>query len=190
MNTEDNPIHKNKQQKNPQFTYHHRRQKKRVLSQQDTGQLIASMGIILALSVFFLASISTGLIGSDVTVPLQRSTSPLPEFLHIKETFGLALQYNLGTMNITENHLVFHGRLLLSNVYTNALSKTTREFQQLLLAHNVQFEVNSGEFSSFSLRFQSVTEKGYVYQVPIILEYYDGSTYIKQTVVYSLIGSE
>ncbi|RLF34800.1 MAG: hypothetical protein DRN08_04085 [Thermoplasmata archaeon] len=66
----------------------------------ESGQILTLLGILLALSVFVLASMASEISDLNLVVPSERASSLLKEFNNIKDTFGLALNYNLVNISI------------------------------------------------------------------------------------------
>lgn len=149
-----------------------------------SGQMITIMAITLALSVIIMGSLTSEISDLDVTIPQIRSGDLLSEFLHLKQCFGVALNYNLVT--IDEDTLEFEGDLYGRNQrypkimeVVNDLSNTFRSFE---LQHDKIFSATYE-----ALDYGYLTEQGHVYHVRILLTLRDASGVLVEPVIYSIV---
>jgi len=148
--------------------------------------MIVLMGIILAVSVFAVSSIPTEISDLSVTVPKARSNSLLPEFIHLKETFGLALNYDFVSIEFIDTELDFQKHLCdVSETISESVTQTANQFYMIELQHDKIF---NAEYKA--LRYSHLSTEGHVYHVDVRLSLKDGYTTIKQDVTYSIVCKE
>ena len=70
------------------------------------GQLMIIMGITLAVVIILTASIITGLQNMNVDIPRERTQNILPEYLDIRQKFGIALYNNIGPIYTNEQMIL------------------------------------------------------------------------------------
>jgi len=161
----------------------------------EKGQMIVLMGIMLAISVFVIASIPSQISDVSVVVSRERSTSILPEFIHIKEVFGKSLNYNLvhesygggiafdiGSGEPVHDHLYtwFFGDI---KYIENTFQETRDSFQILELNHNNFFDA---QFKNYYYSHTSLFY-GDIYNVGVTLTLDNGKTSITEDVEYFII---
>lgn len=141
------------------------------------------MGIIIALSVFAISSLSADIINIDTTITIERSTSLLSEFAYVKETFGKAMNYNivnnLSNIKIDENNtLVFKGN---PDGITENFTKTRDQLYTLELQYGNILDVKLNK-----CWYSNRVDKNNIYKLEVTITLYDGSTYITEDVTYSI----
>jgi len=153
-------------------------------SSDTSGQMITIMGITLALSVIIMGSLTSEISDLDVSIPQVRSSDLLSEYLHLKQCFGVALNYNL--VDIDTDTLEFIGDLYGRNQNypkimetVNDLSNTFRSFE---LGHDKIFSATYE-----ALDYGYLTEQGHVYQVRILLSLRDATGVLVEPVIYSIV---
>jgi len=153
------------------------------MRRKDNGQMIILMGIIIALSVFAISSLSADIINIDTTITIERSTSLLSEFAYVKETFGKAMNYNivnnLSNIKIDENNtLVFKGN---PDGITENFTKTRDQLYTLELQYGNILDVKLNK-----CWYSNRVDKNNIYKLEVTITLYDGSTYITEDVTYSI----
>jgi len=152
----------------------------RGLHHNENSQIMVLMGIVLVTSVFVLSSLAANLANLDIMIASERATSLLPEFTHIKETFGLALNYNLAdNISMKNNEMIFHGN---SGNITAAFNKTRNEYHILALQHDILFNAD--------LHNYWVAHPGgmdCIYYVNVTLHLENRDTRYTENVLYSII---
>lgn len=145
------------------------------------GQMIVMMGVLLAISVLIISSIPSQISDVDVVISRKRSTSLLPEFIHIKEAFGRCLNYELVDITFSDD--------LSTNFYGDirdikeAFNRTRDSFYILELNHDTFFDA---QFKNYWYVYLSPFY-GYVYNVIFTLTLDNGKTSITEDVEYSII---
>jgi len=157
-----------------------------VHSRDESGQMIVLMGIMLALSIFIIASLPAEIYNLNIAIPSQQSTSILPEFNHIKDSFGHSLNYNLVNLefNQTTNLSYFYGDI---NDILDAFNKTKETYYILELQHGLFFDA---QFNESIVWYSHMSSSGHVFCTNITLSLSDGNTYIKEDVIYSILCKE
>jgi len=108
----------------------------RKIRMNDDSQFIVLMGIILAISVFIMASMAAEITNVN-TVALGHPSSLLNEFGNIKETFGTTLNYNLINVTITANESIMKGDI---NKLSAAFNQTKEEYFDLEIKYGFIFD--------------------------------------------------
>ena len=153
-------------------------------ARDESGQIIVLMGIFLAISVFVISAIPSELSDLPTMVASQRAASPLNEYNHLKEIFGLALQYNMSTdIEIGDNGVVFIGNLTRTNFGGNAMTNIENQIEFLLLKHNIYCDFEKQEGPTF----QFISDKGHVVHYIFKINYNDGSTTMGQKNTYTIV---
>jgi hypothetical protein len=156
--------------------------------------MIVLLGVTLALSIFLISSIASELSNLSPTVPEERTSSLLPEFINIRNSFGLAFNYNL--VNISFNtpdtpNMIFYGKYgkYTSEISLNSFSKPFLMTVDLFDKIEMQYY---RDFSAVLQRFyySHLTDEGHVYLVTITLSLMDNNNMIKQTVTYPIVINE
>jgi len=152
----------------------------RKLSRKDSGQMIILMGVILALSIFVISSLAADIINLDIAISNERVASTVSEFNYIKETFGIALNYNLIT-NISKsgNTLIFRGNI--SNI-TKAFNQTRDQFFTLELKYGNIFDAELNKYW-----YSHLADESHVYHADVSLSLDDGKTYLAEDITYSIV---
>ncbi|MDH7516748.1 MAG: hypothetical protein QHH19_00095 [Candidatus Thermoplasmatota archaeon] len=158
--------------------------KNRKLCDQKNGQMIIIMGVVLALIIFVIASLSADIINLNVIISNERATSIVSEFNYIKEAFGTSLNYNL-INNVTrqteekESFLIFQGDI---HGITEAFNQTRDTFYTIELNYSRVFDANLNKYW-----YSHKSDENHIYHVSVTLSLYDGKTYIAENVVYSIL---
>ena len=167
----------------------------------DNGQMIVLMGIMLSLSIFILSSITAEISNLDVVIPSERASSLLPEFTHIKETFGESFNYNLvsNIENINDgdtDYLVFWGDITDATV-VDAFEKTKDAFYIHELKHHNHFDAELNEIEGRYIWWVEEIRTGqnkdivnHFYQINVDLSLYDGNTLLTENIQYNVICRE
>ena len=154
----------------------------RSLYQNKNSQMIVLMGIVLAISVFMISSLTAEITNLDTVISTERSTSLQSEFTCIKETFALSLNYNLAEkITMQGNELRFYGNI--DNI-TKAFEQTRDEYIVLELQHDILFEA---ELNDPSYWYEHPGGTDYVYHVNVTLSLEDRDTRIAENVLYSIV---
>jgi hypothetical protein len=172
-------------------------------SRDKQGQMIVIMGIILALSVFMIGSIAAEIANLDVVVATESTTYLLPEFNNVKESFGVALNYNLadviintqgtgipipewGGMDLLKNESFLEGDI---NQISTAFNQTRDEYHRLELRYGRLFDAILDRYW-YSHRSQvldgAITNKIYYVEATLFLE--DGKARVTEKVTYSVVS--
>ena len=143
----------------------------------ESGQILTLLGILLALSVFVLASMASEISDLNLVVPSERASSLLKEFNNIKDTFGLALNYNLVNISIVEStrESEFYGDI--SNIM-DAFNQTRDSFFIIEMRHGIFFHAVLNSCGYVPL------EAGNVYKVDVTLILTDSETSITKEMGY------
>jgi len=152
----------------------------RKLSRKDSGQMIILMGVILSLAIFVISALAADIINLDIAISNERATSTVSEFNYIKETFGIALNYNLIT-NISNNDgtLIFQGNI--SNI-TKAFNQTREQFFALELRYGNIFDAELNK-----CWYSHLANESHVYHADVSLTLDDGKTYLAEDITYSIV---
>jgi len=154
----------------------------RSLHQNKNSQMIVLMGLLLAISVLAMSSLATEISNLNIVVSSERSTSPLTEFICIRETFGKALNHNL------VDDIEYDGKLKLmfyGDFYniTDAFNQTRDEFYTLELQHDNLFDAIPNKYW-----YSHKSDDGnYVYRIDVTISLDNGNTYITEDILYSII---
>ena len=145
--------------------------------------MIILMGVILALAVFAISTLSADIMNVDTTITIERSTSIVSEFAYVKETFGKAMNYNLvnNVSNITKEGkdvLVFKGNP--EGIVEN-FTKTRDQLYKLELRYGNILDVKLNRYW-----YSHMIDKNHIYQIDVTITLYDGSTYLTEDVIYSI----
>jgi len=163
----------------------------RSLSSERHSQMIVLMGIVLAVSVFIISSIPSEISDLGATVPKARSQSLLPEFIHLKETFGHALNYNLVSIELSDSppDLAYYGHIYgIDPAIEESVTKIADILKMMELQHDRIFKVTFN--SQQDIHFSHLSSEGHVYHVDVGLYLDDGYTSVEQSVTYSIVCKE
>lgn len=159
-------------------------QLRHTLYQDEKSQMIVLMGVTLALSVLMMGSLAAEISGLEVSMPQARTNILLPEFIHIKEAFGLALNYDL--VDINSSSLAFEGEMYGDNIsfpeISIAVGKTASSFRKIELQHGRIFTATYK-----ALDYSRITSMGHVYHVRVRLSLKSGESMIAESVIYSIV---
>jgi len=161
---------------------------------QAKAQMIVILGITLAISVFLISTIPSELSSIGPKVIKERSTSLLPEFNHLKEVFGQALQIRLTDhrFNITSKidpDILLYGKLGKYTMQTTIVATEIYELKLVLLNISKQQDKLFDAEMAYFYYSHSVSE-GNVYYVYVTLTLRDGYSRIEQRVKYTIICNE
>jgi hypothetical protein len=101
-----------------------------MISRND-GQIIVLIGVVLAATVVIAAAASSYIYNIGVEVPTTRSTNLLPEFLNVKDKFGVALNYTVNRVGI-------------DNI-SDAFNETLNRFSLIEMKHGIFFDASHGK---------------------------------------------
>ena len=160
----------------------------RKIRMNDDSQFIVLMGIILAISVFIMASMAAEITNVN-TVVLAYPSSLLNEFGNIKETFGTTLNYNLINITITtDNESIMKGDI---NKLYAAFNQTKEEYFGLEIKYGFIFDAylnrywySSEEVILWNGGLAGSDIKRIFYNVDILLFLDDGESQITKNVQY------
>jgi len=146
----------------------------------ESAQMITLMGVLLAISVFVIAAIPSELSDLDTVVPSERFRSILPEFAQIKESFGVALNYNLVDVTLNEDgDASFSGDI--KNI-ESAVDQTEESFQTMMMNHDIFFDATFQKYW-----YSHTSNNGNIYLVQVYLLLDDGSMSLNEEMTYSII---
>lgn len=157
---------------------------------KNNAQMIALMGIILAISVFVISSLAAEIANIDFIVSTGESTSLSTEFNNIKDTFGVTLNYNLidgdgfiiGTAaDPVEDESYLYGDIDNINI---AFQQTRDEYFNLSFQHGIFFDASLGIYWIADDEVSIQGKNTFFYNVEITLSLDDGNSYITEDVTY------
>ena len=160
---------------------------------KNNAQMIALMGIILAISVFVIASLAAEIANIDFIASTGESTSLSTEFNNIKDTFGVTLNYNLidnlkiGTSDpdgYEEDESYLEGNL--NNIRT-AFNQTRGEYFDLSFRHGIFFDAKLENYWWLGNDDVIQGRKAVFYTVDITLSLDDGNSYISGLERYTIL---
>jgi len=178
------------------------------------GQMIILLGVTLAISVFLISSIPSQISSISPTVPQARSSTLLTEFVHIRDTFGYALNYNLvkptligfGQINnvgfdpmdptgdpgpsiiSTDPNMTYYGidgKYTLRFGLSHAIEQTTNAFNNIELQYDRIFRAQLRNYG-----FSHLSKEGTVYLVGVTLTLQDDYESIQETTDYQILINE
>jgi hypothetical protein len=113
----------------------------------DKSQMIALMGVVLAISVFLISSLAAEISNINLVASTDSSSFLPSEFTDIKETFGTSLNYNLiqitisgddpSIYHITEDESILAGEI---NNILDAFDQTRNEYFNISLQQGNFFD--------------------------------------------------
>jgi hypothetical protein len=143
------------------------------------------MGIILAISIFIISSLAAEIANIDFVVSSGESTSLSTEFKNIKETFVVALNYNLIENIYIENiNDEFKDESYLYGDIDNlgtAFNQTRDEYYTIYLQHGIFFDAQLNN-SWYSHEDVIQGENTVFYRVKFTLSLDDGSSFITEDI--------
>lgn len=163
---------------------------------KNEGQMIALMGIVLAISVFMISSLAAEIANVDFIVITRDAGSLAGEFSDIKETFGVALNYNLvdifiykytggpsgGDIQARINESFFDGDI---NKIETAFNQTKDEYFNLYFRRGIFFDAVLNEPWYYSHEEEITYGNNTVfYSVDITLYLDDGDSRMAEDVTY------
>ena len=141
--------------------------------------MITLMGIILAVSVFVIASIASEMENIELIVKSDESTYLKYDFNMIKETFGTSLNYNLIDVKIDTDSDQCSMLGNINNI-TTAFKQTLKDYYRLELSYGRIFDAKLNRYWSVN------PQKGtYYVDITLYLEDYEG--FVTENVVYSIV---
>jgi hypothetical protein len=147
------------------------------------AQMITLMGVILAVSVFMISSLGAEIANIDFVVSSGSSISIFTEFINVKNTFDLSLNYNLADVNIdAEDNSSLYGNI--ENIYS-AFNQTVDDYFNISFKHDLLFDakLNHIWYSHHDI-IQGYTTVFYTVEVAIYVD--DGNSNITEDVRYSI----
>lgn len=146
---------------------------------KNRAQMITIMGIILAISIFIISSLAAEIANIDFVVSSGESTSLSTEFKNIKDTFVVALNYNLVDIDIdgtNESHLSGD----IDDIGT-AFNKTKDEYFTLYFQYGMLFDASLNDF--WCSHYGEIQGENVVfYWVKITLSLDDGISHITENI--------
>ena len=142
------------------------------------------MGVILALAVFAISTLSADIINLDTVITVERSTSIVPEFAYVKETFGKAMNYNL--INNVSNVLIDKNNTVIFKGNPDGIQENFTKTRDQLYA----LELPYGNILNAKLNrywYAYTIDQKYVYYLDVTITLYDGNTYLTEDVTYSIV---
>lgn len=152
----------------------------RNLYQNKNSQIIILMGVVLVISVFAISTLAADIANLDIVISSERATSLLSEFICIKDTFNLSINYNLAdNITIQNNKMVFYGNI--SNI-TKAFNQTLEEYYLLELQHDILFDA---EINDYWVAHPGGTDG--IYHINVTLSLENRNTRYTEDVLYSIM---
>ena len=164
-------------------------------TQRNSAQMIVIMGIVLAISVFMLASIAAEIANLDVIVSTSEAVTLPNEFSNLKEAFGKVLNYNLAEVTIITDPGDLPGFMQGANQddylnegfltgditgLTRAFNQTRDEFHQIELEYGRIFDAHLNRY------WYAYTGDG-IYSVDVTVMLDNGDVKVTEDVVYSIV---
>jgi hypothetical protein len=148
-------------------------------AEKNSAQMIAILGIILAISVIVLSSISSEIANIDFVVSTQSSSTLVNEFEMIKSTFGASLNYNLA--DVVDYNSDGNTSLVASiSDIQNSFNQTKFEYYNIELRRGNLFDAN---LKNYIFTFDGIDK----YNVEVTLLLDDGYNSISEDVVFTLV---
>ena len=154
---------------------------RKIIRMKNNGQFITIMGIILAISIFIISSLAAEISNIDFVVSSGESTSLSNEFNNIKETFVVALNYNLIVLididtQTAESYLEGD----INNIGTT-FNQTKDEYYALYLKHGILFDAYLNDY--WYSHEEIIQGKNNVfYRVKMTLSLDDGNSFISEEI--------
>ena len=140
---------------------------------KDSAQMITMMGFIMVISVVVLASLSSNLSNVGTSVSKTHSKALLPEFLTIRDKFGLAVSYYINNVNPKTGEMPG-----IDKSFNSACSI----FHNISIKHGIHFSATCNDY-----RYAGATGLGAVYYLDATMSLDDGTTQILKDVVYVIV---
>ena len=145
------------------------------------AQLITIMGIILAISIFIISSLAAEIANIDFVVSSGESTSISAEFKNIKDTFIVALNYNLiEELSIPTSNYESYLYGDIDNLGP-AFNQTKDEYYNLYLQHGIFFDAHLNN-SWYSHEEVIQGENTVFYWIKFTLTLDDGNSFIAEEI--------
>lgn len=143
--------------------------------------MITIMGVVLAITIFVISSLSADIINLDTVISNERATSLLSEFTYVKETFGKSLNYKLANeVSVINDKLVFTGN---PNKIMENFTKTEDELYILELQYGNNFDATLNRPPWYS----HLVNGDDIYYIDVTIKLDDGKTYLRENVIYSIV---
>ena len=152
--------------------------------QNQPAQMIVLMGVVLAISVFIIASIPSQIVNMEGEISREQATSLFSEFIQVKEVFGQSLNYNLADIDVDSNPITFYGSI---DELEEAFQKTKDSLYLIEINHALIFDA---DHQTNWYWFSHESEDGKVYTAQVLLTLDDGETQISEYAEYSIICNE
>lgn len=146
---------------------------------KENAQMITLLGIILAISVIALSSLSSEIANIDFVVTTTQSSTIVNEFEMIKTTFGSSLNYNLADVvdGDADGNTTLEGNI---DDIENSFEQTKLEYFNLELMRGNLFDAN---LTGYWFTYEG--DDRYNVEVTLMLD--DGSNSITEDVIYTII---
>lgn len=142
------------------------------------AQMLTIMGIILAISIFVISSLAAEIANIDFVVSTGESISLSTEFKNIKDTYAVALNYNLIRILIDGNESRLNGDI---DYIIDAFNQTRDEYFILYFQHGILFDAYFNDYW-YSHEVELHGKNTVFYWVEITLSIDDGDSYIAETI--------
>jgi hypothetical protein len=153
------------------------------LRNSSQGQVIVLMGVFIAISVIAVASLSAEVANVNVHMTNIRSMTLSTEFSNIKESFGVALNYQIATISISKfTSYSYYYCSIDDALVKNAFDTTKSLFTGFELKHNIIFDAT---YTDYWFAYSAL--EGDVYYIDVTLYISDGITEIQQQTTYSIV---
>ena len=157
---------------------------RKINGKNNYAQLITIMGIILAISIFIISSLAAEIANIDFVVSSGGSTSLSTEFKNIRDTFVVALNYNLIDNIYIEQNIDNKDESYLYGSIDNlgtAFIQTKDEYYNLSLQHGILFDAQLNN-SWYSHEEVIQGENSVFYWVKFTLSLNDGNSFITEDI--------
>jgi hypothetical protein len=150
------------------------------------GQMIILMGIILALSVFTISILSADIINLESVIVSERSTSIKTEFANVKETFIRSMNYNLANNVINKTLEGEVGTILIFRGEPRGIdenfTKTRDQLYTLQLRYHNIFDAELNKYW-----YAHITNENRIYYVSATLSLDDGKNFISEDIIFTVL---
>lgn len=156
---------------------------KKIDYNQSNAQMIALMGIILAISVFLISSLAAEIANVEFVVSTEHISSLPTDFNSIKETFGNSLNYNLIDIELSskyEDESILRGNI---NNITKAFNQTKNDYYNISLNYGYFFDASLNRyFYSHTKNIVGIQTQFYKVDITLFLD--DGKSYMTEDIEY------
>ena len=143
------------------------------------AQMITLMGIVLAISVFVVSSITSEIENIEFIISTEEYSSLKNEFEMIKDSFAETLNYNLVDVKIDPDTDECEMEGNIANIY-EALDQTVEDYS------NVEFRYGR-IFDAKLNRYWHTNKEDGVYYVSVTLRLEDSGAIISEDVVFYIV---